>query len=481
MSEEEAQELLLLLQKDQETETFRSFIHRVTPKLPPPPHLDPIIDLIQRSLYEEVQATVSLPPRHAKTTTGVNGLAWRTLVDPTKKNVFASASADFAQSKSRETRNLALEAGTQLDPKAQAVEEWLTTGGGGLIAKGVGGQLTGRGITGMAWVDDTVKGREDADSGAARNKIWDWFNEVVITRREPGSSCIVVATRWHPDDLIGRLHSPDYQHTTWENINLPAVRDKDGKPADERILDEHGRVVPGVFRDDVYALWPEQYPLERLAQIRAQIGEYSWWSLYQGVPVPRGASIFTSAPSRFSLKDFKLDGHRVIISLDPAATASVRADYSVAVVMAAKGFGEDAEYWVLDRQKWQITIPELVREVRRIQAEWRVPVAVEAVGAFKAIPQMLKEADPGMVLFPVEMRGDKFARSQPYAAAWNNYRVHVPTDTDWCEDYIYEHSSFTGVNDKRDDQVDAGAHAFTALARMSPKRRNRDYSFVDPF
>jgi predicted phage terminase large subunit-like protein len=148
--------------------------------------------------------------------------------------------------------------------------------------------------------------------------------------------------------------------------------------------------------------------------------------------------------------------------------------------MAAKGYGEKMECHILEVVRIQATIPRVIDRLKDLQAKWRVPVACEAVGGFKAIPDTLKELAPSIVLWPVPLKGDKFARSQPYAAAWNDGRVLVPTDAPWASDWIAEHGGFTGVKDKHDDQVDSGAHAFTALARMSQERKVRDYTFAEP-
>jgi hypothetical protein len=173
-------------------------------------------------------------------------------------------SADLSRSKSRKARTLAKTAGVQIAGDAKSLSEWRTTSGGGLLATGVGGPLTGQGVTGLLVVDDPVKNRVEAESEATRESVWEWFNDVAYTRLEPGASCLVVMTRWHPQDLAGKL----IEEKGWEYIKLPAI-DGDGK-----------------------ALWPEQFPVERLEAIREQLGEYSFSSLYQGEPRSRGGQVF---------------------------------------------------------------------------------------------------------------------------------------------------------------------------------------------
>jgi len=136
-----------------------------------------------------------------------------------------------------------------------------------------------------------------------------------------------------------------------------------------------------------------------------------------------------------------------------------------------KGEAENSRMWVRHREKYQVTIPELVRRILALQEKWKLPVAVEAVGAFKAVPDMLREANPRLKIIPVPLKGDKFTRAQPYAAAWNDGRVLIPEDVEWADDYIAEHAIFTGIGDAHDDQVDMGAHGFTTLYRARAARR----------
>ena len=300
LSPKEENELLQLLHEEQQLETLPAFVDRVTPRYPMPDHVNPIAELFRRSLHEEVRATVSLPPRFAKTETCMNGLSWRLFCDPASSNAFLSGASQLARDKSRVIQRRFLEAGGVVDPRSSAVERWNTAHGGGLLSAGVGTHIQGKSINGVAVLDDVVKGREAAESKLIRDKAWDWFTGDVMSRIEPGASIIVVGTRWHADDIIGRLHSKDYQSEQYEEINLPAVMDKYGEPADERVLGEDGFPLRGVFRDDVQSLWPEQRTLKFL-EGRRLYGEYDWWALYQGMPQPKGTAVFSNTPSRFNM------------------------------------------------------------------------------------------------------------------------------------------------------------------------------------
>lgn len=467
-SPEDEARLLELLRQQNDVEGLEEFINRVSPNLPPPDHIKVLIDLFERTRHEEVRAVVSMPPGFAKSVTAMHALAWRTQVDPACKNAYLSYGLDLARAHSREVRRLAIEAGVELAPDAQGVTEWETKQGGAFYARGVGGGLTGKRISGIAIADDLIKDAQEANSLNRREVIWEWLSTVLTTRLLPGASVIVIATRWHHDDVIGRLVA--MEDSKWEVINLPAIHDSEGKSIDER-----------ESPDEAVSLWPDLYSMDHLKRVRKQVGEYTWSALYQGNPIPRGAAIFDNVPARFDLDAFKLDGHKVVIAVDPAATASTKADYSVAAVCAMKGEGDNSRMWILDVVRYQVTIPELVRRLLELQKKWNAPMAVEAVGAFKAIPDMLREANPHLRLLPIQLRGDKFTRAQPYASAWNDNRIFVPQDAPWADAWITEHAIFTGAGDIHDDQVDAGAHAFTALYRSRAARRTHFRADFLPF
>jgi len=206
----ERKELRLLVELRFGGERLDDFVRRIAPHEPPPRHLLKVIDVFERARAGPLKACISMPPRHGKTITILRAIAWWLTRSPADTCGYFSYNDEIARSKSRIARSIALGAGVRLAHDSAALHEWRTTAGGGLIAGGAGGGLTGQGITGFIVVDDPYKNREDADSDVYREKIWEWFNEVVFTRLER-ASVIVVHTRWHMDDLIGRLQSPDEQ------------------------------------------------------------------------------------------------------------------------------------------------------------------------------------------------------------------------------------------------------------------------------
>ena len=320
--------------------------------------------------------------------------------------------------------------------------EWRTTQRGGCLATGIGGPLTGQGCK-VAFVDDPVKNREEAESALIRQRTWDWFTSTLWTRIEPGGSCIVLHTRWHEDDLIGRLARGDMPGVAWEVVNLPAISlDADGT---ER------------------ALWPERWPVEELAHKRAA-NEYDWASLYQGAPRPRGGAVFRT-PARY--QEPQLDGARIVLAVDPAGSESTRADWTVAVALAVTGHGAEMRADVLDAERFRAETGEAARRLLAFQRRrGGGALHIEASRDGKSIAKTLRDIAPELVLHELAPRGDKFVRSQPLATAWNDGRVRVPMSAAWLPEYLSVFERFTGVNDRHDDDVDATAHAWNAATVM---------------
>lgn len=392
----------------------------------PPEHLRPLTDAIEDAVLGGVEQriVVHAPPRHAKTETILHAIPWGLRHRPDWVFGYSSYNADITRTKSRAALALARAASIQLEK--ESVEEWLTPQRGGCVAKGVDQGLTGRGLN-VAFVDDAVKDRLEAESARNRERKWDWFQNVLMTRIEPKGSVFVCMTRWHPDDLSGRLLKMG-----WRYICLPA-------------LDGDGR-----------ALWPERWPAEALERRRQDVGEYVWASLFQGTPRPRGGQVFGDPWGYGALPNPTLP-RRHGIGLDFAFTKKTSSDYSALVVMMlCEGY-----FYVLDVVRVQMRAPEFREIIRAYRA--RYPTARMrwiASGTEIGVADFLRDAK--LPIETVTAKEDKFIRALAYAAAWNAGRVLVPEDSTshkWVDEYLVEHAEFTGVNDAKDDQVDAAVAA----------------------
>lgn len=433
------------------------YIPRISPIMPggvrgqAPHHLRPIADALVECEYGPRRVAISVPPRHGKTEVLLHAIAWWLSRHPEHTVAYTSYSADIAGTKSVRARDIVHASAVQLRSDANRASEWRTTVDGGVLAVGLGGGITGMGCN-LLIIDDPVKNREEAESSTQRQKVWDWFTSTAMTRVTPGGSVIVVHTRWHPDDLIGRLKKKG----GWTVINLPALR------------------------DDGSYLWPEGgWDQATMESRRTEIGEYDWAALYQGEPRPRGGRLFEE-PTFYEQPT--VVGTRFIISCDPAATKSTHADYS-AIVVGSCWLGPDGlpRVDVVDVHRMQVEMPRLVRALADEQARWRAPVVIESVGGFKGVAQSLRSILHGVRIVELQPRADKFTRALPASAAWNAGRIRLPgkrhvggvvgpSDKPWLGAFLDEVTDFTGVGDAYDDQVDALAHLYNAaLQFLTPK------------
>ncbi len=411
---------------------------------------------------------VSMPPRHGKSLT-VSRLfpAWLLGRNPTKRIMLTSYGATLAHRNSRLVRNLmrapiyrAWSGGVRLVMPLEgsaAVESWDIADrggptGGGMDAAGVGGGITGKGAD-LIIVDDPIKSRAEAENPARRERIWEWFTDDLYTRREPGAAVIIVMTRWHLDDLVGRLlrHMPHQ----WENLCLPALAIPDNP-------DDPLKRAPGA------PLWPERFPLETLLETQQTLGEYAWAGLYQQQPIPSEGGLFKRANFREisidELKAFPIQ--RTVRFWDLAMTTGEHSDYSVGVLL---GHTQRGDLVVLD--------------VRRFRADWYgvkqqimatarddgsgVLIGVEATAGGKQVVDQLLREIAGYWAKPYVPKGSKTVRALPLSAKVSAGQVYVIKDT-WTEAYLEEFAGFPYST--HDDQVDATAGA---LAMFDSERTVR--------
>lgn len=428
-------------------ESLAEFITRLSPHHPPPRHYAPMLAKLEEARRRPVKVCLSVPPRHGKTTLLQHAIPWWLRMFPGDTCAYASYSDRQAWSKSRVTRAIAGRSDVRLAADAANLAEWRTTAGGGLLSGGAGSGLTGQGVSGLMVVDDPFKNMEEAQSQVIRDKIGEWFDAVVGTRDE-GMSTIVTHTRWHEDDLIGRLAS-DADFTM---INLPALAEEN---------DPLGRAVGD-------ALWPERglasFTKEGLEK-KQKRNPFVFAALYQGRPRPRGAKVF-GEPHYYDPSTFSLNGRRIVLAADPAASTKTSADYSAVVVLAVEGWGEDMVAYVLHVYREQVPIPQFAQDLLGLQQRFgNTAINIEAVGGFKAIPQMLTALRANLRINEIVPVGDKFMRAQAVAGAWNSGRVLVPSGDapPWLAPFLEEVGAFSGVNDPRDDQVDALSHAWNSV------------------
>jgi hypothetical protein len=305
--------------------------------------LTPHLDLLNRRLLDLAagkvrRLMVSMPPRHGKSELISRYLpAWYLGTFPDRRVILSSYESDFAASWGRKARELLEQHGldhfgAKVRSDIAASSRWEIAGhDGGMITAGVGGPITGRGAN-LLIVDDPIKNAEDAASLTLRDKIYEWWRSTAYTRLEPGASVVLIQTRWHQDDLAGRILADADQGEAWEVISLPAIAEENDP----------------LGRDPGAALWPERFSEEALDVIRRSVGSYFWAAMYQQTPVPIGGEIFKQEWFRY-VDSVPENADRVVRYWDKAATAG-GGDFSCGVLILS----HDGRFFVADviRGQW---------------------------------------------------------------------------------------------------------------------------------
>lgn len=318
-----------------------SFPHYCTYRLPEEMSLAPhhvlladALDKVERGECDRL--LVMMPPGSAKSTYGsVYFPEYFVGRNPQLSVIAASHTAELAERFGRRVRNgvddvefKALFPQVSLAADSTAAGRWGTNHGGEYTAVGVGGSVTGR-RGDLIVVDDPVRSREDADSERVREKTWEWWTNDLLTRLKPGGRIVVIMTRWHEDDLAGRLLEREPQR--WTVIKLPMVagdNDPLGREPGER-------------------LWKEWFTDEMVRQ--AQSDPRSWISLYQQEPRPaEGAEFKRVWISRYNNAPKK--SNKVIL-VDPAGdpqTAAGKRKRSDRTVMWVVALAADGNAYIVD-------------------------------------------------------------------------------------------------------------------------------------
>lgn len=318
------------------------------------------------------------------------------------------------------------------------------------MSQGAGGPLTGKGAN-LLIIDDPIKNSEDAASEVMRDKLWEWFKTTAFSRLEPGAPCIIVATRWHEDDLIGRLEKEGRKDggVKWDVMKFPALATE---------ADILGR-KPGE------ALWPARYDEVAMDEIKRINSPYNWSALYQQNPTPEeGGGVRRGWWKYYKILPSTFD--TIIQAWDMAVKDKETSDYTVGQVWGRKG----GEFFLIDQIRSHMSMPDILVAMRNLTARYPQAVAkiIEDAASGPAVIAMLQKEVSGMIPWPPKgaRRADKGVRLNavtPLIAAGN---VYLPENMDgtkpfWVSEFVEECAAFP--NGTNDDQLDAMVHALTYM------------------
>ena len=452
LTRREKEELAALLEERQRRQARRNYfeycqyVHRGAWK--PARHLGLVCEALDKVESGEItRLMIFMPPRHGKsmsvTETFPSYFIGR---NPTRRVIEVSYGDSLAQRFGKFNRQKVQEYGEELfgvtvSKEKASMTDWDITGyRGGMISAGIGAGITGLGADCLI-IDDPIKNKEEAESETYRNKVWGEWQNTLRTRLHPGAAVIIILTRWHYDDLAGRLLSPEYGEVEdWTILSLPAIA-------------EEGDLLN---REPGEPLWPEHgYDLEWAESTKNAVGSMTWNALYQQRPAPvEGAMIkrhwwryYTELP-----KDFD----QVIQSWDLSFKDSDGSDFVSGQVWGSVGA---RIYMLPDREYGRMDFPATLKAFERLTK--RNPKAltklVEDKANGPAVIAMLRHKIGGII--PINPRGSKVARASAVSPLIEAGNVYLPSPAicPWITDFVEECTSFP--SGKNDDQIDSMTQA----------------------
>lgn len=436
----------------------------------------PALDLIDDAVIwayttPDARLIISCPPQEGKSSRVTKtGSLWALTRNPETRIGVVSYAQSLADGFSRDIRNWvtsfdgtegSLDLGLRIAADYGAARRWQLDGHrGGIVAAGIGSGLTGRPLDAIC-IDDPFADAEQAGSLYYRDRVWDWWQSVGSTRLAPGSPAIVILTRWHEDDIVGRLLAGE-DGSRWRVINIPALADHHPEKGE---TDPLGR-QPGEWLESA-----RQRTITDWEQIRLQVGSRVFTSLYQGRPSPEQGDVWKRtwwrrylAPLWSQHPDdpaaWLVDCEQMIISVDAAFKDTKSSDYVVMQVWARRG----AQVFLLDQIRKRLTFTETLTAFVALAARW--PQATEKLIEDKAngtaVIDSLRAKIPGIV--PVSPRESKYARASAVSPFIESGNVLLPEDDIGLfdpQELITEAAAFP--NGAHDDQVDAMSQALAEL------------------
>ena len=398
---------------------------------------------------------IFMPPRHGKSELASRRFpAWCLGRNPNKSFIAASYNSDLANDFGREVRNIVNSSeyaaifSTTLAQDSKAANRWHTDNGGAYVAAGVGTAVTGRGAD-ILLIDDPVKDREEADSELRRQRVWEWYTSTAYTRLAPGGAVVLIQTRWHEDDLAGRLlDAQDRGGDQWDVLELPALSETNE------------------------ALWPERYNPTALERIRTAIGARDWSALYQQKPAPDEGVFFKR--DWFNWYDERPEFYYAYGGSDYAVTDD-GGDYTVHIVV---GVDADSNVYVLDMWRGQSTTDvwidaflDLVDQHQPLMWAEEQGQIIKSVGPF--IERRMTERNVYCAREQYTSTRDKPTRARSLQAMAASGKVYLPRGEQWVSGLLSEMLTFPAG--KNDDQVDALSvicRMLDQMVGMAPKHKS---------
>lgn len=381
---------------------------------------------------------VFMPPRHGKSQTITESLpSYYNGLFPNKRVMCISYGDALAREFGRKNRSKLKQFGKELfdielDPNNASTTEWtIKDHTGGSYFAGILGGVTGRGAD-LLIIDDPIKTRQEAESETYRNRVWEEYQSSLSTRLMPNGAQIIILTRWHYDDLAGRILANEPNE--WEVISLPAL-------AEENDL---------LGREEGEPLWSEfGYNLEWAQNKIVEVGSKTWASLFQQRPSPESGDIFRREWIRFYRALPPME--EMALSVDASFKDKKGSDFCVIQCWGKAG----ANKYLIDQVRDRMGFPATVQAIRAMSAKHPLAHAkyIEDKANGTAVIAYLKNEIAGLIA--VEPQGGKEVRASAVSPQWEAGNVYLPDpkNAPWVNDFIEELIQFP--QGKNDDSVDA--------------------------
>lgn len=418
-------------------------------------------ELLNRTLMkvesgEIPRLMVFMPPGSAKSTYGtVTFPTWFMGRKPGRNVITASYGSTLAMKFGRKCRQITASRqfgelfGCTLNADNRAADDWSLTNGSTFMSGGIQSGITGNRADGVV-IDDPLKGRADADSETIREKVWEEYKSSLRTRLKPRGFIVIIQTRWHEDDLSGRILPKDWKGESgwvtgvggerWYVLSLQAQCELPNDPL--------GREIGEWLWTDWFT--PEHWAAEKALQMLG--GGRNWASLYQQRPVPQDGGIFNLAWFR-RYRTPPVDSYMVVQSWDTASKAAQINDPSVCTTWAVAPSG----YYLLHVWRDRVEYPALKRMAKSLHEQWKPQaVLIEDKASGQALIQELRESTLVPVL-AIEPLADKVTRANVVSPTVESGLVYLPEVADWLPDFEAEVGAFPLST--HDDQVDSLSQA----------------------
>lgn len=422
-----------------------------------------IINAFERvERWELKKLMINIPAQHGKSSiSSVAYPAWTLGRNPYQNIALCSYSAELSEWFSRKTREMVKSDtfrklfGDVLDPNSQSVVEWNTISGGSYRAVWVWGSLTGKAVDKMI-IDDPHKDQEEAQSPVMRNKVWDWYTSVALTRCHGNTSIVLIMTRWHEDDLCWRLLDREWDE--WEVINIP------------------------VFNEDWTVIRPEKHPKELVEQKRRTMGEPMFQAMYMGDPINEWGwafkwDYFSYYESHQIFNQYRTEYTKdlqIVTFIDPAISQKQTADdTSIVTIWLDK---KNNDVYVIDVRRGKMLPDEIINNVFNVVNEFKPQKVWIETNAYQKMLEIeiRKEMKKRNTFFLLEWQTSSMNKEAKILSAlqprYSNLTILHPKR--WLNIAELEAQLLKFPNGKHDDAVDALSMAVMMLNAFMKTQKN---------